>query len=120
MQIFERGNKINFVDEANVYLGYDMEQSCCESADWFIADTPQESIPEHDREGVPDLKGFLFDVSFFKLVEGGDFEEGGMAIFRIVSGDKEKFIHIFNAQNGYYGHGFDFVIGGNTTREGTL
>lgn len=39
MKIFERDGKINFVDENNVLLGYDMSQDCCEHADWFILDT---------------------------------------------------------------------------------
>lgn len=120
MQVFERDGKVNFVDENNVYLGYDTNQDCCEHADWFIADTPQEVLPETERKGIPDLKGFVFDTAFFKQVEGGDFDCGGMAIFRIVNGEAEKFVHIFNTHNGYYGHGFDFAIGGKTAREGTL
>lgn len=120
MQVFERDGKVNFVDENNVFLGYDMNQDCCEHADWFIADTPQEVLPETEREGIPDLKGFVFDTAFFKQVEGGDFDCGGMAIFRIVNKEAEKFVHIFNTHNGYYGHGFDFAIGGKTAREGTL
>ena len=29
---------INFVDENNVFVGYDLEQQCCEEADWFFTD----------------------------------------------------------------------------------
>ena len=120
MQVFERDGKVNFVDENNVFLGYDLDQDCCEHADWFVADTPQDRRPETGREGIPDLKGFAFDTAFFKQVDGGDFDGGGMAIFRVVNGEAEKFVHIFNAHNGYYGHGFDFTIAGLTAREGTL
>ena len=120
MQVFERDDKVNFVDENNVFLGYDLEQDYCEHADWFVADTPQEGWPETEREGIPDLKGFAFDPAFFKQVDCGEFDGGGMAIFRIVNGETEKFVHIFNWHNGYYGHGFDFTIGGKSACEGTL
>jgi len=62
----------------------------------------------------------VFDTTFFKEVDGGDFDGGGMAIFRIVNREAEKFIHIFNSHNGYYAHGFDFTIAGKTVREGSL
>lgn len=121
MKIFEKDSKINFVDENNVFLGYDLRQDCCEHADWFIADTPQEKPPETERNGIPDLCGFVFDPVYFKNVEGGErFDMGGMSIFRIVNKDAEKYIHIFNCQNGYYGHGFEFIIGGKKALEGVL
>jgi hypothetical protein len=121
MQVFERDGKVNFVDENNVLLGYDTNQNCCERADWFIADYPMSAEPETKRESIPDLKGFVFDIAFYKYVDGGEFDGGGMAIFHIVNGDTEKFVHIFNAHNGYYTHGFDFtIIGGKTIREGIL
>jgi hypothetical protein len=119
MKVFERDASVNFVDENNVVLGYSMDQCCCENADWFIADTPQEDLGP--RGELPDLEGFVFDTEFFKEVNGGHFDDGGMAIFRIVKGSAEKFIHIFNCQNGYYSHGFNFAIeGGKVIRAGTL
>jgi len=109
--------KVNFVDENNVVLGYDMAQDCCEHADWFIADRPMNKIMERKTD-KPRLNGYVFDKKFFKEVHDGDlgvpeyeFDEGGMAIFRITNGDKEKFIHIFNSHNGYYSHGFEFKAG---------
>lgn len=127
MQVFERGSKVNFVDENNVFLGYDINQECCEYADWFIADTPMATIPPK-REGIPDLKEFVFDTAFFEQVDGAEFEGGEqdfdrwtkMVIFRIVNGDSEKFIHIYNSHNGYYAHGFDFTVDGRVNREGRI
>lgn len=119
MKVFERAGKINFVDENNVFLGYDMESCCCEHADWFIADTPQEKQQERPAE-MPDLTAWRFDTAFFKQIDGGDFDAGGMAIFRITDGVHEKFVHIFNSQNGYYGHGFEFKIGEQMVRDGGL
>ncbi len=40
MKIFMRDGKVNFVDESNVLLGYDMGSLCCEYADWIISEDP--------------------------------------------------------------------------------
>ena len=106
------GHKVNFVDENNVFLGYDLDQNCCEKADWFIADTPQRAVQDRTTDN-PDLEGFVFDPSFFMDVSGipdpdDSNKETSMVIFRIVKGDQEKFIHLFNTHNGYYMHGFKF------------
>jgi hypothetical protein len=120
MRIFESDGKINFVDENDVFLGYDMNQDCCEFADWFVADEPHHEMPDAKHDGAPDLTGFVFDTAYFQKIDGGAFDDGGMAIFRIVNGTAQKFIHIFNVQNGYYGHGFDFGIGKSVTCSGRL
>lgn len=120
MKIFDKDNKINFVDENNVFLGYDMYQGCCEHADWFIADTPQTSTQTRSDDN-PDLTGFQFDTTWFQdSGGGGEFDSGGMAIFRITNGEAEKFIHLFNCHNGYYGHGFEFTVPGGAGRTGCL
>jgi len=121
------GKKVNFADDNNVVVGYNMEQSCCENADWFIADKVAEFMPEdlvHERE----LEGFVFDTEFFKKIssinqDGSDYnalDEGGMVVFRLTNGDKEKFLHLFNCHNGYYGHGFTMKIGELVVCDNTL
>jgi hypothetical protein len=114
--------KVNFVDANNVYLGYDMSQCCCEFADWFIDDTPHVDgmIPD-DLPKPRDLESWSFDTAYFLLVENElRFDAGSMAIFRITDGSAEKFIHLFNCHNGYYGHGFDFKVGDTMIQEGGL
>ena len=120
MQIFDRDLKINFVDENNVFLGYDLQQDCCEHADWFIADTEQEQPLESGHGDYGGLKDFVFDTGFIKEIKPSDCEDGGMAIFRITNGVRERFIHIYNSHNGYYGHGFEFGISQEVKRAGTL
>jgi hypothetical protein len=57
-----------------------------------------------------DLPGWAFDVFYFKKRPMADgYDEGDAVQFRIVSGDKEKFITLYNHHNGYYGKGFEFV-----------
>lgn len=120
MKVFVSGDKVNFVDKNNVFLGYDLRQDCCEHADWFISDTIQHKICKRE-EDLPDLDGFVFDPNFFlQITDQAKFEDGGMVVFRIHGEGKEKYIHIFNAQNGYYGHGFEFSIKGTELRKGSL
>jgi len=124
MQVFNKkenwSEKVNFVDENNVVLGYDLEQDCCEHADWFIADRPMKKICERKTDN-PRLSGYVFDTKYFESIQNEDeSEEGGMAIFRITNGKKEKFIHIYNSHNGYYSHGFDFKAGQKIIQDGVL
>lgn len=110
MKVFNARGKVNFVDENNVVLGYDMGQSCCETADWFVADRPTNEIVE--RYGPPNLEGFVFDADYFQEVsceDLSDLRDGGMVIFRLVNGDREQFLHLFNCHNGYYSHGFELT-----------
>jgi hypothetical protein len=114
--------KVNFVDENNVYLGYDMSQDCCEEANWFISDTVCEKPMDRNIDEV-DLSDWVFDTSYFKQIVSDDeylFDGGGMVVFRIVNGENEKFIHLYNIHNGYYGHGFDFKINDKTIQSDTL
>src|SRR5579862_9490953 len=121
MKIFDKvegwQTKVNFVDENNVVLGYDLTQSCCEHADWFIASRPRNNLPKWasfrdvKRPPVPDLTGWTFDTKYYKSLTGTGCGEDQIAIFKIVNGKKRKFIHIFNSHNGYYSHGFEFTNG---------
>jgi len=134
MRIFEGkhkkwdwGNKHNFVDDKNVFVGFDSEQRCCEDADWFISDKIETKMPDPLPKET-ELDGWNFDTSFFEEkdsleyseMEGNALYSGGMVIFKIKKGKKEKYLHLFNCQNGCYGHGFEMEIGGQIIREGTL
>jgi hypothetical protein len=113
VKIFENmWDKVNFVDENNVFLGYDLSQQCCEKAGWFLAHSPQETIPE-ETGGEFDLDGFTFDTDFFKEIYD-------LAIFRIVKKDEECFIHLFNTHDGYYSHGFKFTCGNTVIKDSKL
>ena len=137
MKVFHRTepwpSKVNFEDENNVALGYDLAQDCCEAAGWFIADEIA-SFPPLDSSqnfaghpnafpqgGVYELQGWRFDPAFRAVITHRDFDEGKMVVFRIMNGSKaEKFIHIFNAHNGYYSHGFTFSGQGFVTIEDSI
>lgn len=108
MKIFEGdtwADKVNFVDENNVFVGYELGQSCCEDARWFISDKIEETYDPEDADlADTDYEGWLFDRDFFRG------EENHMVVFKLVRGDSEKFIHLVNVHNGYYNHGFRFGV----------
>lgn len=127
MKVFISKGKFNFVDENNVLVGYDMEQCCCEHADWFTNSevvlppargTKEAWPPEEDEEF--EWADWRFDPEFFQDHQCDYLDAGGLAIFRMVNGDKEKFLHLFNIHNGYYGHGFSMEIQDKIVHEGGL
>ena len=132
MRIFNQNGKVNFVDERNVVLGYELEPLCCEEAGWFISDVvvdPSKPLSKSllNESELDVLNGILtnwyFDPFFLRnieapegiLIEGVKIDEYNgcsIAVFRIVNGTAEKFIHLFNIQNGYYTHNFTFETKG--------
>ncbi len=116
-------SKINFVDKNDVFVGYDMEQSCCEHADWFISETidPYSYNTDYDSLKAHDVEGYIFDKEFFLEVESCELDSGCQVAFRMVAEDKpDLYLSIFNSHNGYYGHGFSVEHSGETVKEGTL
>lgn len=118
-------SKVNFVDENNVLLGYDNEDSCCASGGWFLADKADEWLEETFKEEPMELQGWVFDKTYFKeweLPSEYDSKEtyGGAAQFRLVNGDKEKFLTLYNHQNGYYSRGFELKESETKVREGSV
>lgn len=129
MKYFDSNGKHNFIDQNNLFVGYESDQSCCEQADWFIDDAPRlDSIPDNCANyQVDELPGFVFDPGYFKTLDPPHLDSGGLAIFRLVNAEgEEQYLHLFNCQNGYYGHGFKFAVGDTSLlpkallQEGTL
>lgn len=126
MKIFNKvknfEGKVNFVDQNNVFLGYDLETSCCEEAYWFISDKIHTFEVEEDgskymyekmggdtRETIDfDITNWYFNKTFTPVIDHADYGEG-MAIFEITNGTDVKYIHLINCHNGYYSHGFEFA-----------
>lgn len=104
------GDSWNFIDENDIFVGYDTSSSCCEYADWFIADEP---TPYNDKlVGIHargfDVEGYVFDILIDTKVEvppGSNLDEGGIVAFRMIHAEKPPlYLHLFNSHNGYYGH----------------
>lgn len=76
-----------------------------------------------DRSAINEsLKDWTFDTSFFQELEEGShgYHVDRTAVFRLVNGDNELFLHLFNSHNGYYAHGFDFSMDGEIIQSGSL
>lgn len=117
--------KVNFVDDNNRFVGYDLSQGCCENAGWFISTAPQAGTSDEKTKllnSIIDFPGYNFDPYYFTRVEGsGEFDEGGMIIFRVYNGVKYLYIHIYNSHNGYYSHGFEYQLDKETeVKSGSL
>lgn len=129
MKVFTRGENsyesaVNFVDDELSIVGYDLAQSCCEYADWFVSDTESESIPDEILEDMhpSELWGYVFEKTFFKEVSLDEYDESKMVIFKLVNNrinEPPRYLHLFNCHNGYYSHGFEDNLTG-LRREGLL
>jgi hypothetical protein len=120
-------NKVNFVDDNNVLVGFDTDQSCCEHAGWFIQNTiwTEGDIPDDQTSVDGAYEDWNFDPSFFQEVNpqgdyGSVLDDGGCVVFRLTKGTQEKYLHLFNSHNGYYGHGFEATIGGLPWQSGGI
>ncbi len=120
MKIFEKDYKTNFVDDANVLVGFDSGQCCCESFGYFFS----RKIPTKIDDGAEGINadGFNFDTAFFRDVVPAEeyFDCGGMAVFRLTKGEEEIFLTLHNSHNGYYAHGFEMIVGGTKMHDGSL
>lgn len=96
-------------------VGYDLAQYCCEDADYFIQGKPQLNgrIKDGNTYTEDFLADFSFDTEYFEETSSDDLKDGGMVIFKLDNEDGESiYLHLFNAHNGYYGHGFKAKIKG--------
>lgn len=130
----EYPDKLNFVDTNNVFVGVSTSQLCCEHFDWFVSNNVEIDIilqqtnkTNLDNPRQPMVhEGYTFDKDF--LVSGTypkDFDTIiNFVVFRLEHPNKktqpDKFLHLFNAHNGYYAHGFNFKHLEKTLLEGEL
>lgn len=102
-------SKVNFVDENDVFVGYDTCQCCCEDAGYFISEDKNEQYRcdgNTNDEFVTD--GYVFDVSYCVGVDSDDLDDGGQVCFRLTKdGSDDLYLHLYNSHNGYYSHGFE-------------
>ena len=126
MKIFynrEGWNKaVNFVDQNNVFVGYDMAQCCCEDFGWFISRKEYDdldAIPEDSNsEGIlldditkEELEDYVFDKKYYKYIpfENSWDYETNIVRFKLVNSKGDfAYLHLYNSHNGYYYHGFEF------------
>lgn len=118
--------KTNFVDDMNMVVGYDTEQSCCEHCTHFFTQTDPESVEEYDKLSGRDLHAdeilnkLRFDPEYFREYGWSNLDGGGAVAFRLLGDAEPWYLVIANSHNGYYGHGFTVEVGGVVTRKGCI
>lgn len=111
---------VNFVDSNNVLVGYDMNRDCCEEFGYyFTKDVPKgrsESGDNNDDKIIePDISNFNFDTTT-GVVEDLD----SCVYFKLDDGTNTIYLVFYNYHNGYYAHGWDFVIDEDNLEKGTI
>lgn len=122
MKHFDRDGKYNFVDDNNVFVGYDSGQCCCEQASWMLFDhIPLDPMRDKEVE-LERAEGFNFDTKFFMdISDRSDFESGGAVLFKLSRpGHESLYLCLYNSHNGYYSHGFQVVHNGIIINSGSL
>ena len=118
MKIFKDNDSVNFVDENNVFVGFDMEATCCERFGWELF-SDSESVmscqdapaPSEDHSEIASFDGYVFDKDYFVRDDNG-YECGGEVHFKLTAPEKpDMFLTIWCDHNGYYAHGFEFRDG---------
>lgn len=117
---------VNFVDENNIVVGYDMAQDCCEYASWYF----YEGDVRHEDGAEIDVAGLVFDASYEFTSEEGEpdapglkpdeLDMGGAETFRLHGGGRTVFLVLINCHNGYYSHGFEMKRGEEIIKDGSL
>jgi hypothetical protein len=133
IRVFERsaksgwGNRLNIVDHQNRVVGFDYDKDCCETFGyrWW----------SHDGVDITATTGDTIDGAVFDPNEPAtpavvvhaadvydDLDAGDRVFFRVLFPDGRDpiFLELYNSHNGYYGHGFEFLINGEVKRKGVL
>jgi hypothetical protein len=111
MKAFDYDGRINYVDENNLLVGFDMQRDCCEEFGHGVFYTlPKDPIKEKPEVGI-DLTPYRFVNEAPKVIDfSGD--EGGARAFKIVAEElPDAYVVIWNCHNGYYSHGFEYWDG---------
>lgn len=141
MREFHKDNKINFIDQNDVLVGFDNQGGCCERFGYYYArniadltklrDQIRTRVNKHEgywsssmgfEDASVDLEVYSFDPGFF-LHDSADYngDSFDLAIFKLIDGQHNQlYLVLFNSQNGYYSHGFEFSNQGKITQQGTL
>jgi hypothetical protein len=115
MRIFTKYNsfedKVNFVDENDIFIGYDLKTACCEQAYYYITEKivdPNEIEIEDYSENAEVLEDYVFDIE-----NGISDIDSGIVIKLIAEGKKDLYLHLYNIHNGHYSH--KYLIKNNAT-----
>jgi hypothetical protein len=118
MKYLIKNGHVNFIDDNDTFVGYDLNHNCCETADWYIDTFPNDST---DLVGsIRDISSYLFDREYF--TESTDnCDCGGLVRFRMTSpSGQDLYLHLYNVHNGYYAHDFEVKHSGIVVKSDSL
>jgi len=111
----EFAHSINFIDENDIFIGFDLRTQCCEDFGWFIKDNESvddliQQAESSNKSCEEDYSGWLFDLNYFKSdsFDTGTITSADAVVFRLKKENKSKYLFLFNIGNGMYAHDFFF------------
>lgn len=148
MKFFERNRKYNWVDENDLFVGFDSGTCCCELAHYLYLNKNPVMYPKalnalydyvsgyidgfnHEDSGIEKIPEDFLDLENYKFDPDSTWE-GEMAqkynntnfvVFKLLPDSPQNdaiYLMIYNIHNGYYGHGFEFKNGDNIILDGIL
>ena len=129
MRVFERsgksgrGNRVTFVDENNVVVGFEFEGSCCEVFGCVFVDKIPDNISYDDNIESIEFKkeDYVFDTTFFNGNLSLKHCDCGACAFRLVNKTGGQiFLILYNRHDVYYAHGFDMKVNDKILYEGNI
>lgn len=120
IKLFETGTKLNFIDDRNVFAGFDFEQGCCEHFGWRVLVDGRFDVyaqGDADKRAGLEMKDWVFDTEtppredLTGILPDVSLDEGGAVAFRIRHEwllDEKGWLVLYNSHNGYYHHGWEF------------
>jgi hypothetical protein len=114
IKVSKVNSSVNFVDQNNTLIGYDMSRCCCENADWFISEDQTTKQDTCKNDNHYDLSEYSFCRDFgIQQSDFDDLDEGDSVVVKMIAANKEPlYLHIYNCHNGYYGHKMEYTING--------
>ena len=103
-------DKFNWVDENNVFVGFDSSQYCCEDFRYVYLDESLKIVND------PYIGPFSFvpnmiDEDQIKKIEVCEYMKGQKdyrwTAFQMTDGETTLYLILLNMHNGYYCHGFE-------------
>jgi hypothetical protein len=96
--------KVNYVDDNNLFAGFETDQQCCELATHRIEDSEGNIIE-------PEYGDVFYDLLFTGELplEMSDLDDTNMVRIPLINSKNERYYLVFeNCHNGYYAHGYEF------------
>jgi len=104
--------KVNFVDNNNCLVGYDLRQSCSEHAYWIISTIPKHANISLTNRQISELQ--QYDLSDYEFYNGFILKDNinhlNYVSFKMLKYPKYNledvmYLHLVNVHNGYYAPG---------------